>query len=197
MTYPNADPRPVDPVAQPVPVTESVPVVEPVPAAQSVPVARPEPVPVLEPYGLATPATGQPAFPGGPQPAFPPAGAAPPRKRTGLVVVSVLAVLFLAVSGALGVLYVNEVDRNDSLTSQLSDKGRELTESAARLEEAREDATRAKDAQEAAEAARERAEDEGEHMAACRDAARAFREALVADDQAKGEEAAARMFTSC
>ncbi|WP_433263315.1 hypothetical protein ACQPZF_31865 [Actinosynnema sp. CS-041913] len=132
-------------------------------------------------------------------PATPPdAEPEPPRKKkTGLVVATVLAVLFFATAGVFGVLYSNEVGQNDRLTGQLADKEKQLTDSGKQLKDAQDEASRAKDAVEVAENARKRAEDDGAAMVKCRDAARALREAVFANDDPKGEQAFLDVFANC
>lgn len=201
MTHPDPDPRTDQPQPRSAPVLE--PYGPPTPTA-----VQPQVGPAFEPYGQsahATPPAGLPlaGLPPAGQPYGPDAATAgrpptaPPRKRTAVVVLSVLAVLFLATAGVFGVLYANETSRNNQLTSQLSDKERELTDSGEQLERAKEDASKAKNAQEIAEDARKRAENDGASMVKCRDAARALREAALANNEAKGEEAFLQLFSVC
>ncbi|MEV0680643.1 hypothetical protein AB0I60_29420 [Actinosynnema sp. NPDC050436] len=162
--------------------------------------------PVPDQYGGPGPATTayqpvdqvfQPSahLPAGPE--FPPAGPsatpgpapAAPRKKTGLVVLSVLTVLFFATAGVFGVLYSDATGENSRISAQLADKEKELTDSGKKLKDAQDEASKAKDAAQVAETGRKRAEDDGAAMVKCRDAARGLRDAIFAQDKARIEKA--------
>lgn len=179
--------------------------------------------PVLEPYSLhpgqvaqvqptapTTPAGGFPAAtptdgfaPATPAGGFPPPIAgepgapAAPRKKTGLIVLSIIAVLFFATAGVFGILFANESSRNDRLTGQVAEKEKQVSDSAKQLKEAQDETAKAKEAQKSAETARKRAEDDSATAAKCRDAARALREAIVAEDDPKADQAVRDLFTTC
>ncbi|WP_147455247.1 hypothetical protein [Saccharothrix australiensis] len=162
---------------------------------------------MLEPYGLPGETPAAPAalpesdWSGPPGAAVPPAAgpsdAPRPAKKTGLVVLSVLVVLFFATAGVFGVLYSNEVGENDRLVGRLADKEKALSDSGEQLKDTRDELSRAKDSVEIAENARRRAEDDGAAMVKCRDAARALREAVFANDDPKGEKAFVDVFAHC
>lgn len=132
-----------------------------------------------------------------PAPAPTPGAVAAPRKKTGLIVLSIIAVLFFATAGVFGVLFANESSRNDQLTGQVAEKEKQLTDSAKQLKDAKDETTKAKDAQKSAETARKRAEDDSATIAKCRDAARSLREALIAEDDGKADQAVRDLFTIC
>ncbi|GGP50449.1 hypothetical protein [Saccharothrix coeruleofusca] len=192
MTYPSSEPSPE---AQP-----THPVLEPYGLSTPAPqVEQPQTGPAFQPYGQFTPSTppaGQPHV-GPPFEPYGTAAAAPPGKRTAVVLLSVLAVLLLATAGVFGALYANQASRADQLATRLSDKERELTESGKQLENAKDEASKAKNDREIAEDARKRAENDGASMLKCRDAARALREAALANNEAKGEEAFLQLFAVC
>ncbi|CCH33936.1 hypothetical protein BN6_66990 [Saccharothrix espanaensis DSM 44229] len=133
--------------------------------------------------------TGQSA-PAGPPPV-------PPRKKTGLIVLSVLAVVFFATAGVFGVLYAEKVSENDRVSTQLADKEKELTDSGTKLKDAQDEASKAKDAAQIAETGRKRAEDDGAGMVKCRDAARALREAIFAKDEGRADKAFLDVVANC
>ncbi|MFI9814384.1 hypothetical protein [Saccharothrix variisporea] len=126
-----------------------------------------------------------------------PAPAAAPRKKTGLIVLSIIAVLFFATAGVFGVLYANESSRNDRLTGRVADQEKQLSDSAKQLKDAKDETTKAKDAQKSAETARKRAEDDSASAAKCRDAARSLREAIIANDDGKADQAVRDLFGIC
>ncbi|MEU4803132.1 hypothetical protein [Actinosynnema sp. NPDC023587] len=133
---------------------------------------------------------GGPSAQSGPPPAA-------PRKKTGLIVLSVLAVLFFATAGVFGVLYSNEVSENSGLSTQLADKEKQLTDSGTKLKDAQDEASKAKDAAQVAETGRKRAEDDGAAMVKCRDAARSLREAIFAQDKGRVEKALLDVVGTC
>jgi uncharacterized protein HemX len=118
-------------------------------------------------------------------------GAAPaPRKKTGVIVLSVVTVLLLVGAGAFGVLYLNEKKRSDTVASQLADKEKALTDSDKQLKDTKDKLSRAEEAKQAAET-------EKGQLAKCRDAATDLRAAAFADDQPRGEEALKALFLAC
>ncbi|NUT95076.1 MAG: hypothetical protein HOY78_23945 [Saccharothrix sp.] len=133
----------------------------------------------------------------GPTPGAVAVAVAAPRKKTGLIVLSIIAVLFFATAGVFGVLFANESSRNDQLTGQVAEKEKQVTDSAKQLKDAKDETTKAKDAQKSAETARKRAEDDSATIAKCRDAARSLREALIAEDDGKADQALRDLFTIC
>ncbi|MEU7531245.1 hypothetical protein AB0A74_36325 [Saccharothrix sp. NPDC042600] len=199
MTYPDSG-RPENP--------PSFPVLE----AYSL---HPEQVAQVQPTPPATPADGfapatptdvfQPAAPTGFPPATPAGGfpsptageSGAPRKKTGLIVLSIIAVVLFATAGVFGILFANESSRNDRLTGQVAEKEEQVSESAKQLKDARDETAKAKDAQKSAESARKRAEDDSASAAKCRDAARALREAVIAEDEPRADQAARDLFTTC
>ncbi|CAL9377401.1 hypothetical protein SUDANB95_00985 [Actinosynnema sp. ALI-1.44] len=202
MTYPDSG-RPENPPSFPVLEPYSL---HPEQVAQVQPTAPATPTggfPAATPadaFQPATPAGFQPATPAGgfPAPAAGESGApAAPRKKTGLIVLSVIAVVFFATAGVFGILFANESSRNDRLTGQVAEKDKQVSESAKQLKDARDETTKAKDAQKSAESARKRAEDDSASAAECRDAARALREAIIAEDEPRADQAARDLFTTC
>jgi len=177
MTYPNDEPAPatfpvLEPYDRPVEPTYEV-------------VAGPPVIPVQSQF---TPEQ---------QPAPAPLAPAPARKKTAVVVLSVVTVLLFGAGTAFGILYSNEKSRNDSLTSQLSDKENELKDSAKNLQNSKDDLGKAKDAVKRAEDAQKKAEGDASLSVQCRDAARALREAAIGDNEAKGDEAFRNLFIVC
>ncbi|MEJ2856093.1 MULTISPECIES: hypothetical protein [unclassified Saccharothrix] len=202
MTYPDSG-RPENPPSFPVLEPYSL---HPEQVAQP-PQATPaggfaQPQPGTPPAGFAQP--GPLGQPGG-QTTFTPSGFEPsgtspapaPRKKTGLIVLSIIAVLFFATAGVFGVLFANETSRNDRLTGQVAEKEKQLSDSAKQLKDAQDESAKARDAQKAAETARKRAEDDSASVAKCRDAARSLREALIANDDGKADQALRDLFTIC
>ncbi|XVV01877.1 hypothetical protein ACQPW3_31470 [Actinosynnema sp. CA-248983] len=137
----------------------------------------------FEPTGFEPPARGTPA--------------SAPRKKTGLIVLSIIAVLFFATAGVFGILFADESSRNDRLTADVAAKEKQVSDSAKQLKDAQDETAKAKDAQKAAETARKRAEDDSASVAKCRDAARALREAFIADDDPKIDQAFRDLFSIC
>ncbi|GAA0229028.1 hypothetical protein GCM10010492_29270 [Saccharothrix mutabilis subsp. mutabilis] len=203
MTYPDSG-RPENPPSFPVLEPYSL---HPEQVAQVQPTAPATPADGFAPatppgvFPPATPTDGfQPATPAG---GFPPptsvASGAPaaPRKKTGLVVLSIIAVVFFATAGVFGILFANESSRNDRLTGQVAEKEKQVSDSAKQLKDAQDEAAKAKDAQKSAETARKRAEDDSASAAKCRDAARALREAIMSEDDPRADQAALDLFTTC
>lgn len=120
-----------------------------------------------------------------------------PRGKTGLIVLSVLAAVFLATAGVFGVLYSDALGRNDRLSAQLAEKEKEVTDSGKKLEDARDEASKAKDAAQVAETGRKRAEDDGATMVKCRNAARSLREAVFAQDEGRADKAFLDVVATC
>lgn len=137
----------------------------------------------------ATPSGFEPRAQGTPVPA--------PRKKTGLIVLSIITVLFFAAAGVFGILFANESSRNDRLTADVAAKEKQVSDSAKQLKDAQDETAKAKDAQKAAETARKRAEDDSASVAKCRDAARTLREAIIAEDDPKADQAFRDLFTTC
>ncbi len=182
------------------------PVLEPyAPTPAQVPpqpqVAQPQAPQPTAAYQVFQPAVELPAGPEFHPVGPPPAESAPtvgaPRKKTGLVVTAVLAVLFFATAGVFGVLYSNQVGQNDRLSGQLAEKEKELDNSAKQLKDAQDETSKAKDAANVAESGRKRAEDQSAGMVKCRDAARVLREAIFAKDVPKADAAFLDVVANC
>jgi uncharacterized protein HemX len=146
--------------------------------------------PVLEPYEPPTRTAYQQE---------PPAPAEAPQhgRKTAVIVLSVLLVLFLSTAGAFGVLYFDQKAENSRITEQVAKKDVELAASAKKVKDSGDDLTKAKSATKIAEDARLRAEDEAKLSSSCREAARKLREAVLTTDDAKAQEALKGLFTAC
>jgi membrane protein involved in colicin uptake len=107
-------------------------------------------------------------------------------------------VLLLGSAAALGVVYANARSRHDSLTTQLSDKDKELWGSTKKVLDGNDELKKAREAEQTAEDAQKKAEDIGAVRVKCQEAARALREAtLTAPDLDKINDAANRLLASC
>jgi uncharacterized protein HemX len=118
---------------------------------------------------------------------------APPAKskKTGLVVVSILAVLFLGAAGAFGGLYLSEKSDHNAVSAQLVDKDKTLADKDKALSDAAQKADTAVKAQQAAES-------KALGYQACHDTAVALLHAAVggAGDAAAGS-LGVQLFTAC
>ena len=112
-------------------------------------------------------------------------------KKTGILVVAILAVLFLGAAGAFGALYFSEKSDHDAVSAQLVDKDKALADKDKALSTANQNAEAAKKAQESAES-------KALGYKACHDAATALRDAAVngADDTSTGS-LAIMLYTAC
>jgi uncharacterized protein HemX len=117
---------------------------------------------------------------------------APPKsgKKTGIVVLSIVAVLLLAAAGAFGGLYFSAKKDHDAVTSQLSAKEKALTDSAKQLQDAKDQATKAQDA-------KTTAENKNTQMAKCYDAGHALAAAGLAQDASKIDQLGVNLVLAC
>ncbi|SDX52676.1 hypothetical protein SAMN05421504_10312 [Amycolatopsis xylanica] len=130
------------------------------------------------------------------QPAAP--MAAPPKpKKTGLIVLSVLAVLLLGGAATFGVLYFKEKDHAKSLSLELDSTKKDLTASALRENAAKADLSKEQDLRNKAEEAQKKAESASVSNKACHDAANNLRAAAISQDQKKVEAALESVFLNC
>ncbi|NUR94787.1 MAG: hypothetical protein HOV67_05945, partial [Kribbellaceae bacterium] len=149
--------------AQPAPTAQYP--AQPAPAAQ--PAAQPYPVASAVPY----PTSSMPASGVGYQ-AYPPVPAAPAKpKRLGVILLSVLSgVLALALIGVTTLYFVSAGDakkKQDSLSAQLTDRNKELTDTKAQLEAKAADLTKAQQDLEGSKAATAEQTKEKEAVAKC------------------------------
>ena len=117
---------------------------------------------------------------------------APPKsgKKTGIVLLSIVAVLLLAAAGAFGGLYVSAKKDHDAVTSQLSAKEKALTDSAKQLQDAKDQLTKAQDA-------KTTAENKNTQMTKCYDAGHAMAAAFLAQDASKADQLGANLLVAC
>ncbi|GGU78360.1 hypothetical protein [Lentzea flava] len=126
-----------------------------------------------------------------PQPeAVAPAPVAPKPKKTGVVVLAIVAVLLLGAAGAFGALYFVEKGHSTDLSKQVEGKDREIADLTKKAKSAEDTATTATDE-------RRKAENEMNSMKACRDAARAVTSAGISADEEKITQAILGMMTKC
>ncbi|MDX8037267.1 hypothetical protein SK803_44340 [Lentzea sp. BCCO 10_0856] len=157
-------------------------------------VVQPEVQPAGPEFEVYTP----PAFAPPQQFAAPMPAPVPPKpKRTGVVVLAIFTVLLFGAAGAFGALFFMEKAHSADLSKQIETKDREAADLTKKAKDSKDDALRASDAQKQAEAAQKKAEADAATSQQCRDAARELRTAAIANDQAKGTEAAKNVFTHC
>lgn len=149
----------------------------------------PEPQPQPQPDVVVLPQSTYQQFAPIPQP-MPEQQQAPKPKKTGLVIVTVFTVLFFGAAGAFGALFVLEKQNSHQLSEQVTAKDKEVKAAKEEMSKARNDQKKAEDAQ-------KRAENETAQVAKCRDAARAFREASLGEDEQKWEKALDAVFINC
>lgn len=159
--------------------------------------SAPQTFPVLEPYDRPVLPADQPVYQPEPVPDAPAPAPVQVRKKTLVVTLSVLLVLFFGTAGAFGVLYFDEKQKSDSLTAVVATKDTELAASAKKVKEGQDEVTKAQNATKQAELAQRRAEDEVGLTAKCRDAARALREAAIGEDYTKATDSVKNLFTVC
>lgn len=119
-----------------------------------------------------------------------PAPVGPQPKKTGVVVLAVLAVLLLGAAGTFGALYFAEKSRASDLSKQLEDKDKRLT---AQTMLGQQNLEQARKADESAK----KASDELAAAQKCREAAKSLTAAALANDNAKGEAALKDMMLNC
>ncbi|MEV6241441.1 hypothetical protein [Lentzea sp. NPDC051838] len=158
---------------------------------------QPEVAPEITPAGPTFEVYTPPAFVPPQQQPVVEAPVAPKRKKTGVVVVSVLLVLLFGAAGAFGVLLVQEKDHSAELSKQVEVKDREISDLTRKVKESKDDATRAVDLQKVAEAAQKKAESDASSSQKCRDAARELRAAAIAQDINRVDAAGRDIFIHC
>jgi uncharacterized protein HemX len=122
---------------------------------------------------------------------LPPAAPVTPQpKKTGVVVLAILAVLLLGGAGAFGALYLSEKSNSADLSKQIEGKDREISTLTKQVKDSKDEATKASDAQKKAEA-------DAASAQKCRAAAKLLMEAALAQDEAKGEASMKDLFTTC
>ncbi|MFD8498363.1 hypothetical protein [Amycolatopsis sp. NPDC059657] len=127
-----------------------------------------------------------------------PAPPAPPKpKRTGVIVLSVLAVLLLGGATAFGVLYFKEKDRASSVSLELDAKKNELTAVAKRETDTKAELSKEQDLRNKAEEAQKKAESASTSNKACHEAANNLRAAAISQDEKKVEAAFEAVFLNC
>jgi hypothetical protein len=120
------------------------------------------------------------------------------KKRTGLIVLTVVTTVLLGATGALGFLYFDSKARGASLTTELADLEQRRLAAIGKQLDGNDLLAKARTAENTAEDAQEKAELTGRKMADCQEAARAVRQAdLGGADQAAFEAAALKMFATC
>ncbi|WP_370943686.1 hypothetical protein AB5J62_31835 [Amycolatopsis sp. cg5] len=124
--------------------------------------------------------------------------ATPPKpKRTGLIVLSVIAVLLLGGATAFGVLYFKEKDHASSVSLELDSTKKDLTASAQRENAAKADLAKEQDLRNKAEEAQKKAEGASTSNKACHEAANNLRAAAISQDEKKVEAAFEAVFLNC
>ncbi len=103
---------------------------------------------------------------------------APQRKKTGVVVLTIVAVLLLGAAGAFGALYFVEKGHSADLSKQVEAKDQEIVGLTKKAADADKLATTASDE-------RRKAENEKNALQACQKAARAVTEAGISQDEQK------------
>lgn len=119
-----------------------------------------------------------------------PAPVAPKPKRTGVVVLAVFTVLLFGAAGAFGALFFVEKKHSADLSTQVEAKDREITDLTKKAKDSKDEAVKAADAQKKAEA-------DAASAQKCQGAAKAIREALVLNDETKGQAAIRDLLVQC
>ncbi|GLZ29497.1 hypothetical protein Lesp02_16870 [Lentzea sp. NBRC 105346] len=122
---------------------------------------------------------------------------APKPKKTGLVIVSIVAVLFLAAAATFGGLYFNEKSHSRELADTSSAQARELTKAGDDAKKLKADLATAEDARRKAEEAQKKAEGAVGNATKCQEAARTLRETAIAGDFDKLNRAVAEVLATC
>jgi uncharacterized protein HemX len=156
------------------------------------PPTQPQTQPQGDPYGQQPfEQYGPPSQPFAQQPMWPAQVAPVKPKKTGLVVVSILAVLLFAAAGTFGGLYLSEKSSHDSVSAQLATANKLLADKEKSLTAALKDTETAKN-----EAADEKSKVES--FQACHDAVAALSNAVIAGvSDAEGTELGTKMFLAC
>lgn len=118
---------------------------------------------------------------------------APPAKskKTGVIVLAIVAVLFLGAAGAFGALYFSEKSDHDAVSAQLVDKNKQLAAKDMALSDSKQQVEDAKDA-------KTEAESKNTALNACHDAATALRTAAINnEDEAKATTLVGQLFLAC
>jgi uncharacterized protein HemX len=147
---------------------------------------QPQPAQTQPEFEVSTP----PFTPEQPQTAQYPAPVAPKPKKTGVVVLAIVAVLLLGAAGAFGALYFTEKKNASDLSKQVEGKDREITDLSKKAKDSADQASQAQTAQKKAEADVAAAQK-------CRTAAKTLTDAAIAGDQARGEAALRDILLSC
>lgn len=126
-----------------------------------------------------------------------PVSAPPKPKRTGVIVLSVLAVLLLGGATAFGVLYFKEKDHASSVSLELDTKKSELAAVTKREADGKVELSKEQDLRNQAEEAQKKAESSSTANKACHDAANNLRSAAISQDEKKVEAAFEAIFLNC
>jgi hypothetical protein len=123
---------------------------------------------------------------------------APAKRRTGVIVLSIVFALLLGAAGTLGFLCFDALSRRDALNARLTDLDKQQWDVTSQVLDGNDRLTKALTAQHSAEDAQKKAETTGRVVVECQKAARDMREAdLGGTGDAAFQAAGQKLFTVC